>query len=44
MKHVLPPLPYDCAALEPHIDAATMMLHPDKHHASYVENLYSAMA
>ena len=43
MKHVLPPLPYDHAALEPHIDARTMMLHHDKHHASYVANLNSAL-
>jgi len=35
VKHLLPPLPYDYAALEPHIDAQTMMLHHDKHHASY---------
>jgi Fe-Mn family superoxide dismutase len=43
MKHLLPPLPYDLAALEPHIDARTMMLHHDKHHASYVANLNSAL-
>ena len=43
MKHLLPPLPYDYAALEPHIDARTMMLHHDKHHASYVENLNAAL-
>ena len=43
MKHTLPPLPYDHAALEPHIDAHTMMLHHDKHHATYVENLNSAL-
>jgi len=43
LKHVLPPLPYDYAALEPHIDARTMMLHHDKHHASYVEKLNSAL-
>ena len=43
MKHTLSPLPYDYAALEPHIDARTMMLHHDKHHASYVENLNSAL-
>jgi hypothetical protein len=33
--HMLPALPYDYAALEPHIDARTMTLHHDKHHASY---------
>jgi superoxide dismutase, Fe-Mn family len=43
MKHVLPPLPYDYTALEPYIDAKTMMLHHDKHHASYVENLNAAL-
>jgi Fe-Mn family superoxide dismutase len=42
-KHLLPPLPYEPAALEPHIDARTMLLHHDKHHASYVENLNSAL-
>jgi Fe-Mn family superoxide dismutase len=39
LRHVLPALPYDYAALEPHIDARTMKLHYDKHHASYVEKL-----
>ncbi len=39
----LPPLPYDYAALEPHIDAQTMRLHHDKHHATYVENLNNAL-
>jgi Fe-Mn family superoxide dismutase len=43
MKHMLPPLPYDYAALEPHIDAQTMMLHHDRHHASYVANLNSTL-
>ena len=43
MKHVLPPLPYDFAALEPHIDARTMTLHHDQHHASYVANLNAAL-
>ena len=43
LKHLLPPLPYAVAALEPHIDAHTMMLHHDKHHASYVTNLNSAL-
>ena len=42
MKHLLPPLPYEPAALEPHIDARTMLLHHDKHHASYVANLNAA--
>jgi Fe-Mn family superoxide dismutase len=43
MKHLLPPLPYEHAALEPHIDAHTMMLHHDQHHASYVANLNSTL-
>ncbi len=42
-KHLLPPLPYEYAALEPSIDARTMMLHHDKHHASYVEKLNAAL-
>jgi hypothetical protein len=42
-KHLLPPLPYEYAALEPHIDARTTMLHHDKHHASYVEKLNAAL-
>ena len=32
----LPPLGYPNNALEPHIDAATMMTHHDRHHAAYV--------
>src|SRR5688500_254671 len=43
MKHVLPSLPYDYAALEPHIDERTMKLHHDKHHAGYVANLNAAL-
>jgi superoxide dismutase, Fe-Mn family len=39
----LPPLPYDYAALEPHIDAETMQFHHDKHHAAYVKNLNAAV-
>ena len=35
----LPPLAYDVAALEPHIDALTMQIHHGKHHAAYVNNL-----
>ena len=35
----LPPLPYAVDALEPAIDATTMTLHHDKHHAAYVANL-----
>ena len=43
MAHSLPPLPYDYSALEPHIDAQTMTLHHDKHHAAYVNNLNAAI-
>ena len=43
LKHQLPALPYPVAALEPHIDARTMTLHHDKHHASYVEKLNAAV-
>ena len=43
MAHELPPLPYDYNALEPHIDAQTMTLHHDKHHATYVNNLNTAL-
>src|ERR1051325_4225619 len=42
-EYVLPPLPYDKAALEPHIDAQTMEIHHDKHHAAYVAGLNTAM-
>ena len=43
MSHQLPPLPYDPAALEPHIDATTMQIHHGKHHAAYVKNLNDAL-
>ena len=43
MAHSLPALPYDFAALEPHIDAQTMQIHHDKHHAAYVNNLNAAL-
>jgi Fe-Mn family superoxide dismutase len=43
MKHQLPPLSYDYAALEPHIDVRTMQIHHDKHHAAYVEKLNAAL-
>jgi superoxide dismutase, Fe-Mn family len=39
----LPLLTYDYNALEPHIDAATMKFHHDKHHAAYVKNLNAAI-
>ncbi len=43
MAHELPKLPYDFAALEPHIDAQTMQIHHGKHHAAYVNNLNAAL-
>jgi Fe-Mn family superoxide dismutase len=43
MAHTLPPLPYDAAALEPHIDAQTMQIHHGKHHNAYVTNLNAAL-
>lgn len=43
MAYEIPPLPYDYSALEPHIDAETMKLHHDKHHAAYVTNLNGAV-
>jgi Fe-Mn family superoxide dismutase len=43
VAHQLPPLPYDFSALEPHIDAQTMQIHHDKHHAAYVNNLNAAL-
>ena len=43
MAHELPPLPYDFAALEPHIDTQTMQIHHGKHHAAYVNNLKAAL-
>jgi len=42
-KHELPPLPYAFDALEPHIDAKTMEIHHDKHHATYVSKLNEAL-
>ena len=44
MAHQLPPLPYAFNALEPHIDAMTMEIHHDRHHATYVTNLNNALA
>jgi Fe-Mn family superoxide dismutase len=41
---VLPPLPYAYDALEPSIDAETMHLHHDKHHAGYIAKLNIAVA
>ena len=36
-EYELPKLPYAFDALEPHIDAKTMEIHHDKHHAAYVK-------
>jgi Fe-Mn family superoxide dismutase len=43
MAYSVPPLPYGFDALEPHIDARTMEIHHDKHHAAYVTNLNAAL-
>jgi len=43
MAFTLPALPYANDALEPHIDAATMEIHHDKHHNAYVTNLNKAL-
>jgi len=44
MPFELPPLPYPEDALEPYIDARTMSIHHDKHHAGYTNNLNNALA
>src|SRR5260221_11448671 len=44
MAYELPPLPYPKDALEPSIDAMTMEIHHDKHHAAYVANVNKAIA
>jgi Fe-Mn family superoxide dismutase len=44
MAYEVPPLPYDYAALEPHIDEATMKVHHDKHHQAYVDKANDALA
>ncbi len=43
MAFTVPDLPYAFDALEPHIDARTMEIHHDKHHAAYVTNLNAAL-
>ena len=44
MAYTLPDLPYDYAALEPHISARIMELHHDKHHKAYVDGANAAVA
>ncbi|HBY95964.1 MAG: superoxide dismutase [Ardenticatenaceae bacterium] len=43
MAYELPPLPYGYDALEPYIDARTMEIHHDRHHAGYVNNVNKAL-
>src|SRR5438128_11802676 len=43
MPYTVPDLPYDYAALEPHIDEATMRVQHDKHHQAYVDNANAAL-
>ena len=42
-KYTLPDLPYDYAALEPHISGKIMQLHHDKHHQAYVTGANTAL-
>ena len=44
MAFELAKLAYDYTALEPYIDARTMEIHHDKHHAGYTNNLNTAVA
>jgi Fe-Mn family superoxide dismutase len=43
MAYEVPDLPYDYAALEPHIDEQTMRVHHDKHHQAYVDKANAAL-
>ncbi len=43
MAYEVPALPYDYAALEPHIDEETMRIHHDKHHQAYVDKANAAL-
>ena len=42
-RYVLPPLPYDVAALDPLLDAETVQLHYARHHAAYVDGANAAV-
>ena len=44
MAYTLPDLGYSFDALEPHIDAATMEIHHDRHHQAYITNVNAAIA
>ena len=43
MAYILPDLPYDYSALEPHIDARTMEIHHTKHHQAYITKVNDAL-
>jgi superoxide dismutase, Fe-Mn family len=43
MPYEVPSLSYDYAALEPHVDEATMRVHHDKHHQAYVDKVNAAL-
>ena len=43
MAYSVPDLPYDYAALVPHIDEQTMRIHHDKHHQAYVDKVNAAL-
>jgi len=44
LEFTLPALPYAFDALAPHIDAMTMEIHHDRHHAGYVRKLNKALS